>query len=80
MYKFGDKQIRFSDFGQPVEMSMNPKNRWVQKAEAIPWEEIEKRYAALFPPCGNVAKPFRLMFGASLIQNEYGYSDEEVRQ
>jgi len=44
MYKFSDNQISFSDFGQPVGMTMNPNNRWVKKAEQIPWAEIEKRY------------------------------------
>lgn len=79
MYKFGDNQIAFSDFGQPVGMKMNPNNRWVKKAELIPWEKIEKRYAKLFTnKKGNVAKPLRLALGACIIQAEYGYSDEEV--
>jgi len=81
MYKFAEKQIRFSDFGQAVGMKMNPENRWVKKAERIPWDEIEERYAKLFTnKKGNVAKPLRLGLGACIIQAEYGYSDEEVRQ
>ena len=43
MYKFGDDQISFNDFGQPVGMKMNPNNRWVKKAETIPWKECELR-------------------------------------
>jgi len=79
MYKFSDNQISFSDFGQPVGMTMNPNNRWVKKAEQIPWAEIEKRYAKLFTNHkGNVAKPLRLALGACLIQSEYGYSDDEI--
>lgn len=79
MYKFKDKQINFSDFGQPVGMKMKPNNRWVKKAELIPWEEIEKHYAKLFTnQKGNVAKPLRLALGACIIQAEYGYSDEET--
>lgn len=80
MYKYSDKQISFSDFGQPVGMKMSPENRWVKKAENIPWGEIEQRYAKLFTNRkGNVAKPLRLALGACIIQAEYGYSDEEVR-
>ncbi len=80
MYKYPSKQISFSDFGQPVGMKMSPNNRWVKKAELIPWAEIEHRYAALFKNRkGNVAKPLRLALGARIIQAEYGYSDEEVR-
>jgi len=79
MYKFGDNQISFSDFGQPVGMKMSPNNRWVKKAESIPWREIELKYAKLFQNRkGNVAKPLRLALGACIIQAEYGYSDEET--
>jgi hypothetical protein len=81
MYKFRDNQIKFSDFGQPVGLKMNPENRWVKKAELIPWEEIEQRYAKLFTNRkGNVAKSLRLALGACIIQAEYGYSDEETTQ
>ncbi len=80
MYKYEDMQIRFSDFGQPVGMKMSAENRWVKKAENIPWSEIEQKYAKLFTSKkGNVAKPLRLALGACIIQAEYGYSDEEVR-
>ena len=37
-------QLRFSDFQQPIGLKMNPENRWIKKAEAIPWAEIEERY------------------------------------
>lgn len=79
MYKFRDKQIRFEDFHQPVGLKMDPNNRWIKKAESIPWSAIEKRYAKLFTNRkGNVAKPLRLALGACIIQDEYGYSDEET--
>lgn len=58
---------------------MSSENRWVKKAELIPWDEIEKRYAELFKnKKGNVAKALRLALGALIIQTEYGYSDEET--
>ena len=79
MYKFGSRQISFSDFGQPHGMKMSEENRWVKKAMRIPWDEIEERYAKLFNSThGNVAKPLRLAFGACIIQGEYGYSDVET--
>lgn len=60
-------------------MNLKESNRWVQKAMVIPWNEIEKRYAALFTNRkGNVAKPLRLALDARIIQVEYGYSDEET--
>jgi hypothetical protein len=79
VYRFSDNQLKFSDFGQPVGMKMSANNRWVKKAELIPWDEIEKRYAKLFlNRKGNVAKSLRLALGALIIQTEYGYSDEET--
>lgn len=79
MYKFDNGQISLSEFGQPVGMRLREDNRWVKKAQTIPWNEIEQRYAALFTNRkGNVAKPLRLALGACLIQAEYGYSDVEV--
>ena len=60
-------------------MNLKESNRWVKKAQTIPWPEIEHRYAALFTNRkGNVAKPLRLALGACIIQAEYGYSDEEI--
>ena len=79
MYRYSNGQISLSDFKQPVGMNLKESNRWVKKAQTIPWPEIEKRYAALFTNRkGNVAKPLRLALGACIIQAEYGYSDEET--
>lgn len=77
--KRSNRQLSFEDFGQPVGMRLDPNNRWVLRAETIPWEKIEERYATLFPARnGNVAKPVRLVAGALIIQEEYGWSDEET--
>ena len=79
MYRYSNGQIGLADFKQPVGMKLKESNRWVKKAQTIPWLEIEKRYAALFTNRkGNVAKPLRLALGACIIQAEYGYSDEET--
>ena len=79
MYKFGNGQLSLTDFKQPIGMKLNPENRWVKKAELIPWMKIEERYAKLFTNRkGNVAKPLRLALGACIIQAEYGFSDQET--
>ena len=79
MYRYSNGQISLADFKQPVGMNLKESNRWVKKAQTILWQEIEKRYAALFTNRkGNVAKPLRLALGACIIQAEYGYSDEET--
>ena len=59
MYKFIDNQIQFEDFETPTGMTLHKENRWVKQEENIPWDQIEKRYAALFKnKKGNVAKSF----------------------
>jgi plasmid stabilization system protein ParE len=79
MYKYPRKQIAASDFGMPLGMELDPNNRWVKKAQTIPWQAIEHRYAALFDNNkGNVAKPLRLALGALIIQTERQISDVEV--
>jgi len=79
MYRYQSKQISFTDFDMPLGMKLDPGNRWVKKASSIPWEAIEKRYAANFEGIkGNVAKPLRLALGALIIQTERRISDEEV--
>ena len=79
MYRYSNGQISLADFKQPVGMNLKESNRWVKKAQTIPWLEIEKRYAALFTNRkGNVAKPLRLALGACIIQAEYSFSDEET--
>ena len=73
------RQLGLADFNQPVGLKMNPENRWVKKADLIPWDDIEKRYAALFPSgTGHPAKPLRMALGSLIIQKQFGYSDREL--
>lgn len=80
MYKFDrNHQFKLSDFNQPIGLKMNPENRWVKKAATIPWNEIEEKYAALFPgKKGMPAKPLRTALGSLIIQKQYEYSDREL--
>ena len=79
MYKKTNHQFRFSDFNQPMGLKLSPENRWVKKAETIPWDAIEDRYAKLFPSkTGMPAKPLRMALGALLIQKQLGCSDREL--
>ena len=80
MYKYTDNtQSNFLSFNQPIGLHMNPENRWVKMADAIPWEIFEKKYSRLFKgKNGRVAKPLRLALGSLIIQTKYQYSDREV--
>lgn len=77
MYKKNqNQQFSLSDFNQPMGLKMNTENKWVKKAAAIPWNEIEDRYAALFKShTGMVAKPLRMALGSLLIQKQFAFSD-----
>lgn len=41
-------QLTFEDFNQPLGLTMNPNNRWIDKANHIPWGQLEKDYAKFF--------------------------------
>ena len=75
MYKFERyRQLGLADFNQPAGLKMDPENRWVKKAAAIPWKAIEEKYAELFPSdTGMSAKPLRMALGSLMIQKQYGY-------
>ena len=80
MYRFNqEKQTSFEDFNQPLGLEMDPNNRWVKKAEMIPWESIEVEYAENFSDLtGAPAKPLRTALGSLIIQKQYSFSDEEL--
>ena len=80
MYKRPDtSQHSFLDFNQPLGLHMDPENRWVKMADRIPWDEFERRYAALFESdTGKPAKPLRLALGCLIIQARYQYPDREL--
>lgn len=72
-------QLGLEEFDQPAGLKMNPENRWIKKAETIPWFAIEDHYAKLFPgKKGMPAKPLRMALGSLIIQKKYGYSDREL--
>ena len=82
MYKKDhNRQSCLTDFNQPIGLKMDPDNRWVKKAETIPWDQIEEKYAELFPSStGMPAKPLRMALGSLLIQKKYDCSDRELVQ
>lgn len=73
------RQLGLTDFNQPIGLKMNSENRWVKKAELIPWLAIEDRYAEFFSSkTGMPAKPLRLALGSLIIQKQYDSSDREL--
>ena len=73
MYKFDrNHQFKLSDFNQPIGLKMNPENRWVKKTATIPRNEIEEKYAALFPGKKRIpAKPLRTALPRSETHTDF---------
>lgn len=81
MYRKPDPQITIDDFILPFSGKLSVENRWVKLGKIIPWDEIEKEYAFMFPSDrGNVAKPVRMALGSLIIQARCGYTDRETVQ
>jgi len=79
VYKLPDPQMAIH-FELPFSGRLNPNNRWVRLAHIIPWDELEElsRYRKNFGKTGNPALPFRIAFGALVIQTRLKTSDEET--
>ena len=79
MYRKPENQLSFEDFKLPFEGNLSADNRWVKLAGIIPWDELETRYASLFPSdTGNVAKPARVAIGSLIIKERCNFTDEET--
>jgi hypothetical protein len=80
MFKPQNKYPGIFDFNGPQGMNLKLSNRWVAYSKVIPWDRLEVLYSELFKDkkTGNVAKNFRLMMGACIIQRVRGLSDREV--
>ena len=79
MYRRPSGQMVLENFILPFEGKLSKNNRWIKLGMIIPWEEIEKKYADLFPSgTGTVAKPLRMALGSLIIKEKCGFSDRET--
>lgn len=81
MYRTTDKrQLELENFVLPFGGKLNPRNRWIQLARLIPWEEFEETYAEQFADSdmGAPAKPFRMALGSLIIKERQKITDRET--
>ena len=80
MIRTNPKQTEFVDFYLPFNGRLKASNRWVQRAAMVPWEEVEACYAESFAGTGQgaPAKSGRIAYGALLIKEQLGITDEET--
>jgi IS5 family transposase len=72
-------QLSIEEFHVPFGGKLNPDNRWALFSSLMPWEALEETFASQFnPTTGAPAKPVRLAFGALLIKQRLGLTDEET--
>jgi len=80
MYQNDPKQTEFIDFYMPFGGKLSATNRWVKLARMIPWAEIEEAYRKSLDDTkmGAPAKSGRIAFGALIIKERLGITDEET--
>lgn len=80
MYRSDLEQTEFADFYLPFGGKLLASNRWVKLAAMIPWGEVEACYRKSFAGTGMgaPAKSARIAFGALIIKERPGVTDEET--
>lgn len=80
MYRSDLHQSEFADFHLPFGGKLLASNRWVKLAAMIPWGEVEECYRKSFKGTGMgaPAKTARIAFGALIIKERLGVTDEET--
>lgn len=83
MYAHDQRQLRFHEtdfsfYGMPLD----PRNRWVQLAEIIPWDIVENEYIKHFTETrrGGEARSARFALGTLIIKEQLNLSDRETVQ
>jgi len=82
MYQNDSEQTDFADFYLPFGGKLSASNRWVKLASIVPWGEVEQCYQQNFEGTGMgaPAKSGRIAFGALVIKERLGITDEETVQ
>ena len=80
MIKTDPNQTEFVNFYLPFGGKLQASNRWVKLATKMPWQEVERCYTESFAGTGMgaPAKSGRIAYGALVIREQLGVSDEET--
>ena len=80
MFKNDPNQPEFVDFYLPFGGKLSASNRWVKLAEAMPWNVVEECCASSLAGTGMgaPAKRGRMAYGALIIKERLGVTDEET--
>ena len=79
VYRHSPLQLSFESFGAGLSTPLSSNNEWIQLAEVMPWKALDEAYQLEFTKnAGRAAKPFRLLYGAILIQQYSTRQDRSV--
>ena len=80
MNRHATNQTEFLDFYLPFNGRLSRSNRWAKLAEMVPWDVVESCYAESLAGTGQgaPAKSGRIAYGALLIKERLGVTDEET--
>ena len=80
MLKTDPNQTEFINFYLPFSGRLRASNRWAKLTELVPWDLVERCYAESFARTGMgaPAKRGRIAYGALLIKERLGITDEET--
>ena len=66
------EQISMADFDWPFLAPLDQNNRWVQRSECIPWDELAPGYSqGMDSTQGRPTKDARLLIGAVIIKHKW---------
>ena len=82
MIRIDPDQTEFANFYLPFSGGLKRSNRWVKLAAMMPWDEVERCYAESLSGSGMgaPAKSGRLAYGALLVKERLGLTDEETAE
>jgi IS5 family transposase len=80
MYDYiSENQQKIEEFKTDFELSLDPKNRWIQLSSITPWDDLVKEYTrSLNPKYGTPGLNPRVAVGSLIVKHKLNLSDEET--
>ncbi len=80
MYKYNSsKQQKIDEFKSDFELTLDPRNRWIQMSMIVPWDELVNEYVkSLNPKYGTEGLDPRIAVGSLIVKHKLRLSDEET--
>lgn len=68
-----------SFFRTPIDKQLDPRNRWVEMAQVVPWDQLATVFfSRMSKDQGRASVDLRIVLGALLVKHIMGLSDEDT--